>query len=280
MITTITKSDFERALPVGTSSHENIFEMVLPEIEARLSFLNDRMLGNEGIKIVDDAGKDGMIQRNFIRLAVVSAFLSVMRQLDLVLTPTGFGVVSNDNITPASKQRVDALEEQLRRTELTSKALVLNALRSPEWGITIQAKTNIPTLYDEYEFFVIRNVEDVKADEWVKLQQPIREADTLLRKKISDGQMDVFMEDYRTNNVERMGEHSEAIIAIRDFFSVWCLTGRYEAMEFPLRKLLAAMEKPSAAEYYKEYLSSEAYTVNHHETFQNSKDSTAFIFNG
>ena len=78
MITTITKSDFERALPVGTSSHDNIFEMVLPEIEARLSFLNDRMLGNEGIKIVDDAGKDGMIQRNFIRLAVVSAFLSVM----------------------------------------------------------------------------------------------------------------------------------------------------------------------------------------------------------
>lgn len=36
-------------------------------------------------------------------------------QLDLVATPTGFGVVSNNNVAPASAHRVEALREMLRK---------------------------------------------------------------------------------------------------------------------------------------------------------------------
>lgn len=40
-----------------------------------------------------------------------------MAGADLVLTPTGFGVVSNQNVAPASPARVQALAEELRRDE-------------------------------------------------------------------------------------------------------------------------------------------------------------------
>lgn len=280
MITTVTKDEFEQSLPVGTSAQDNVYTMVLPEIEGQIAFLNDNLLGSEGIKKVDSAGTESILHKKFVALASVSAFLSVFRQLDLVLTPTGFGVVSNDNVSPASKQRVDALEEQLKVKQLVDKAHVLNALRSEEWGDTIQAKRNIPTLFDEYEFFIMRRVNGLTAEEWLKLQQPIMDADMFLRLKISDKQMDVLMGYYRTNNVDEMGKHSDALLAIRNFFHVWLFTGRREAVAFPLRKLLYVMESSANIGLYDEYLNSGAYKVNHHEVFKNTKDSTAYFFNG
>lgn len=41
------------------------------------------------------------------------AFYRAIPSLDLVLTPNGFGIVSNQNIAPASRERVDALKESL-----------------------------------------------------------------------------------------------------------------------------------------------------------------------
>lgn len=280
MITTVTKNEFEQSLPVGTSAQDNVYTMVLPEIEGQIAFLNDNLLGSEGIKKVDSAGTESILHKKFVALASVSAFLSVFRQLDLVLTPTGFGVVSNDNVSPASKQRVDALEEQLKVKQLVDKAHVLNAIRSEEWGDTIQAKRNIPTLFDEYEYFIMRRVNGLTAGEWLKLQQPIMDADMFLRLKISDKQMDVLMGYYRTNNVDEMGKHSDALLAIRNFFHVWLFTGQREAVALPLRKLLYVMESSTNIGLYDEYLNSGAYKVNHHEVFKNTKDSTAYFFNG
>ena len=43
------------------------------------------------------------------RIVVADALLRAVPSLDLVLTPNGFGIVSNQNIAPASKDRVDRL---------------------------------------------------------------------------------------------------------------------------------------------------------------------------
>ena len=217
MIKTITKSEFERVLPVGMSSNDNVFEMVLPEVENQLSIFNAGLLGDVGAKMIDAAGTDGILYYNYIRMVVSAAFVAVMRQLDLVLTPTGFGVVSNDNVSPASKQRVDALEGQLRKSEYVSRAIVLMLLRSEEWGETQQAVANIPYMFDEYDFFVIqRNRMSGDVDEWLKIQQLIRDADRHLRMKISDSQMDVLMSAYRKSG-DYMPDYQSIISYIKDF---------------------------------------------------------------
>lgn len=61
MIQTITKSEFERVLPVGMSSNDNVFEMVLPEVENQLSIFNAGLLGDVGAKMIDAAGTDGIL---------------------------------------------------------------------------------------------------------------------------------------------------------------------------------------------------------------------------
>ena len=43
------------------------------------------------------------------QLTVLHAFLIAIPNLDLVLTPNGFGIVSNSNVAPASKERVERL---------------------------------------------------------------------------------------------------------------------------------------------------------------------------
>ena len=213
-------------------------------------------------------------------MVVSAAFVAVMRQLDLVLTPTGFGVVSNDNVSPASKQRVDALEGQLRKSEYVSRAIVLMLLRSEEWGETQQAVANIPYMFDEYDFFVIqRNRMSGDVDEWLKIQQLIRDADRHLRMKISDSQMDVLMSAYRKSG-DYMSDYQSIISYIKDFHYDWCFGSQTDAMGYPLRKIISTMENPDAAELYGNYLKSEAYKLNHHETIKNTKDSSAFFFNG
>lgn len=280
MIKTITKSELERVLPVGMSSNDNVFEMVLPEVENQLSIFNAGLLGDVGAKMIDAAGTDGILYYNYIRMVVSAAFVAVMRQLDLVLTPTGFGVVSNDNVSPASKQRVDALEGQLRKSEYVSRAIVLMLLRSEEWGETQQAVANIPYMFDEYDFFVIqRNRMSGDVDEWLKIQQLIRDADRHLRMKISDSQMDVLMSAYRKSG-DYMSDYQSIISYIKDFHYDWCFGSQTDAMGYPLRKIISTMENPDAAELYGNYLKSEAYKLNHHETIKNTKDSSAFFFNG
>lgn len=137
---TITKSDFEQALPVGAAANDSVYESVKPTLGRQLAFSNAVLLGVAGMTYLEEKGEDSPLLRWYKQLACLSAFLSVLRQLDLVLTPTGFGVVSNDNLAPASKQRVDALEGALRTQYWRTLAMTLNQLRSENWGATDQAR--------------------------------------------------------------------------------------------------------------------------------------------
>ena len=58
------------------------------------------------------------------------ALLAAIPTLDLVLTPNGFGIVSNQNVAPASKERVDRLLASLERER--DKAIDLLLLRLPQ----------------------------------------------------------------------------------------------------------------------------------------------------
>ena len=59
------------------------------------------------------------------RAVVCEAMRTVIPSLDIVLTPNGFGVVSNQNIAPASKERVERLIASLtqQRDELLDSLL-------------------------------------------------------------------------------------------------------------------------------------------------------------
>jgi len=64
---------------------------------------------------------------------VCEAFRNSVDSLNLVLTPNGFGIVSNDHVAPASKERTDNLKEQLRIQRDTAISQWLNAMDAYDW---------------------------------------------------------------------------------------------------------------------------------------------------
>lgn len=74
-----------------------------------------------------------------LSLAAVSyicnrAYCDALPHLDLVLTPTGFGVVSNANVAPASADRVNRLRAHLERNWLTARMSLLEGLVATDEG--------------------------------------------------------------------------------------------------------------------------------------------------
>ena len=75
----------------------------------------------------------------FRRAVYATAAYNALPTLDLVATPNGFGVVSNNNIAPASKERVAAFRESLRQYKSDCKDQCLERYyQAAQEGITDQ----------------------------------------------------------------------------------------------------------------------------------------------
>ena len=273
-ITTISKPDFEESMPVGMSSHEEIYESVKPALDEMLSSVRSSILGDEGETMLQGADPESILARNFKKVVSISAFLSVLRQLDLVLTPSGFGVVSNDNIAPASQSRVDALEASLRTEGIKAKAQLLYNLRSDKWGKTSQAARQIPFLYDEYYFFLEGRSSNLQEKDWNAFNPTIQRVDEYIRSLISDNQMDAMLTSFRCND-QTLPAYGNAISEIRRITDM-VAADKHEILKTTCRRLLQILN--SDPDNFSEYFSSLEYKANNHETYKNTPDKTAFVF--
>ena len=80
---TITKSDFEQALPVGAAANDSVYESVKSALGRQLAFSNAVLLGVAGMAYLEEKGEDSPLMKWYKQLVCLSAFLSVLRQLDL-----------------------------------------------------------------------------------------------------------------------------------------------------------------------------------------------------
>lgn len=135
----ISKDDFEQSILAATSSHSEVFESVEPHFKESYLRLCQQILGEVGEAALETSEASFELSEELreavIKTVCLDAFLSVVRHLDLVLTPTGFGVVTNNEVSPASSSRVEALIEQCRVAFISSQQTVLALLCNvPGWG--------------------------------------------------------------------------------------------------------------------------------------------------
>lgn len=268
----ITKNEFENFVSVATSAHVEVYEKVEPQFAAAYDECKASVLGDVGTDAAE-SGEHEQLTNDVKRWVCLQAFLAVFRQLDLVLTPTGFGVVSTNQMAPASKQRVDALVGHLRDGVLIAHGRLLSSLCKIEgWGATGQAMENIDNLF--FDFRLLQKMQGPAAShlDWQAAQRLIGEADEHLRLKLSNQYMDALIEHVRCGTVT-VDDHP-IIFQCRHIINLW-IAGDQEAVKLKMRRLLntldADLEKYSI---YAEF----GYPVNHHETFQNTKDAPAYIF--
>ena len=268
----ITKIEFESFLSVATSAHMEVYEKVEPHFAATYDECKADVLGDVGASAAEGE-QNPTLTENVKRWVAIRAFLSVFRQLDLVLTPTGFGVVSTQQMAPASKPRVDALVGHLRDSALRAHGQLLESLCSVDgWGTTAQAAENIDTLF--YDFRLLQKMQGpaVSHLEWQNAMRLIGEADEMLRLKLSNEYMDALLSGVR--RCATTADDRPVVFLCQQIISLW-IACDHEAVKLKTRRLLNMLDAdPEKYTIYHQY----GYPVNHHETFQNTQDSPAYIF--
>lgn len=125
-----------------------LFDKIAPHLEVAEAWLTTTFLSEAVLaKLPHEDATNKLL--HYARMAVAAeAMLHVVPQLDLVLTPNGFGVVSNTNIAPASKERVERLLLSLEKMRDDTLAVLLPLLtQEARWATSDPCQYWSQTLY-------------------------------------------------------------------------------------------------------------------------------------
>ena len=122
-----------------------LFEILSPFIETAEQWAIDTFVPDaifDEIAEDDGFGPNERLRFSLEKLVACQAYMTAIPSLDLVLTPNGFGIVSNQNIVPASRERVDALINSLEsQRDSAIEALILRLSSRTDWQ---QSATKCP----------------------------------------------------------------------------------------------------------------------------------------
>ena len=125
-----------------------LLDKIAPHLEGAEAWLTTTFLGEAVLaKLPLEDATNKLL--HFSRMAVVAeAMLHAVPQLDLVLTPNGFGIVSNSNIAPASKERVERLLLSLEKMRDDTLSVLLPLLaQEAAWATSDPCAYFSSTLY-------------------------------------------------------------------------------------------------------------------------------------
>lgn len=96
---------------VTVDGEQTLFEKISSQLSASEEWLEARILGSLYVDVCEGVYPDIFVAAStFIANDALGWMLG---HLDIVLTPNGFGVVANNTIAPASKERVAALKKNI-----------------------------------------------------------------------------------------------------------------------------------------------------------------------
>lgn len=91
----------------------SLFDKVAPFLASAEQWLINNFCSLKTFNVICGYTDDNPTKTTAQRIVVCEALRNAVPSLDLVLTPNGFGVVNNQNIAPASKERVARLVNSL-----------------------------------------------------------------------------------------------------------------------------------------------------------------------
>ncbi len=272
----ITKDDFEKAVPSAREPSGSIFAVMEDAIQNELSYMESQVLGDVGVMAVE-AGTDIVLVQTVKRLACVLAFMGEMRSLDLVLTNTGFGVVSTNDTAPASKQRVDALDGQLRRQErLLRGTLLARLFRVLGWNLQPQRQWTVQTL-----FFCLQQLEQWAGinhptpEDWDQNYPMVLSADAFLRKHLGNAYMDELLNQMTSHTLTTA--NAPVVMLCQQYIGA-CIAQNTRLKEETYMRLINRLEADLL--HYPTYADGEGYRLNHFTPYENHADDSAFHFVG
>lgn len=277
----ITTDQFEQLLPFVRAASEDVFTKIEPSFEQTYCDLVTDIISAEHESEATQEGSP--LLQQVTRYVILATFLDRLHSQDIIMTDNGFGVVSNDNIAPASQARVDALERELTYSRDMARHNIINELRRIEgWAETEQALDNIrsffwsPVQLRSY-YYIDRKL---TFDDLASFRSSIESAENFLRKQFSDDLIDQMLGEERKAKFEP--NHRRAKAKMLDFIALFLpksgdLIGKQDA-HGSFESLLRFIEEH--LDDFAKYRDSTAYKANHMQSYENKADDTTFFFAG
>ena len=128
----------------------SLFDKVKVDIDLAENWVIETFVSTKTFNTICGYTADNPIRIITAKLIASEALRRAIPSLDLVLTPNGFGVVSNQNVAPASKERVDRLIGSLADYRDECIANLLPALvGASQWLTSSQASFFGETLFPD-----------------------------------------------------------------------------------------------------------------------------------
>ncbi len=269
----IDKETFDGIIYAAAGYSDNVYTAMLPEIHNSEAAL-DKILYEKGQQAVE--GNEVLLV-SCREHVCTTAFLNRLRHFDLVLTDAGFGVVSNDHTAPASRERVNALEAQLKRKREESYCNILRELvKVPEWGNNPLVRRFFPTLlWDIFEAEEVTGSRDLSAEAWGQLKSKLFDAAFKIEGVTGHDFMEELIVASITDSVTDV--RSEAISRVKN--TMVMIVNHPEDKRLAgeaLRRLLEWLE--STKESFPSYTNSKEYAARNAERYENKQESPVYFF--
>lgn len=207
--------------------------------------------------------------RNVYAYVANKGYHDAVPELDLVLTPTGFGVVSNQNVAPASQYRVDKLREGLRRKYQMAYERIISEVRLykkwHELGLHRQVFTSLFWKASHMELFGIK---DPTRDDIAANAVRIADGEAQLRRLVSD--------EFYDEMLQRISEgYADRLFWLCQNFVVGCSIDERTRLLYR-DEILRWLDK--YIDQYPVYAASQAYKANHPVPYENKEDDPCYFF--
>lgn len=167
----------DRYIPNAISSvkgEKSLFDKLTPWLEMAEVWVKDTFTSETTFTTIAGYSDDNIIKPLTAQVVVSEAFRRAVPSLDLVLTPNGFGIVSNSNVAPASKERIARLIMSLESTRDAALALLIPKLAgASKWTTSSQCTWFRSTLFQDLSVVADLGITEHRWEKYVELREQI-----------------------------------------------------------------------------------------------------------
>jgi hypothetical protein len=257
---------------VTVQGEPSLLEKLTPFIEQAEGWLAENFTSAELLQAI--AAEEGTPLKSLCtRIVITEAFRTAVPSLDVILTPNGFGIVSNQNVAPASRDRVARLIASLETSRDNSiEQLIGYLFRIEEWWQSAARQWFTATLFPNIDLANLCGYNDHRWSNYLGLRSKCIDIEQRIAEEfISPEQLAVLREEVFSMSWDfslTASCHTQIIERLRSVI-VSALQGNTLNIQ-SLRDIVDFMRKHD--EQFPEFRSSRTYKLFEPPIFENKKE--------
>ena len=170
------------------------FDKVLPWLEAAERWLFEQFIGDEFADALIAMDANEPVRLTACSVVAHEAMMRAVPSLDLVLTPNGFGIVSNSNVAPASRDRVVRLINSLEASrDIAIEQMIGFLFRDENWTLTTISTWFTATLFPNLDLVSLCGITEKRWTNYLSLRLRVVDIEQRIAEEfISTAQMEVL----------------------------------------------------------------------------------------